>query len=265
MQKYGKVLGLDVPDLTKTSDAELTRLGTEMASNHMMAKVAETMGKDLGVQAFKALRDSMGNAALRRIGVEPSPALSVAFGEFATEASRFITLSRQAMEAQGILDPETQGAYTNATAMADRLATTMEKVNVTDLLITATGLMIKAEPYLTDAIATPVDEETRRKTTEPWEIILKLSQLEKATQQQRKSFMIGLKEDNALDGLVLLHNGSGTRVESSLEQQLDFEKIKDMTAGKWCGGCGRERKGVREEEGGRGVVVWCILTEYSLE
>lgn len=161
LQKYGKVLGLDVPDLTKTSDAELTRLGTEMASNHMMEKVAETMGKDLGVQALKALRDSMGDAALRRIGVEPSPALSVAFGEFASEASRFITLSRQAMEAKGILDPEAEGAFTNTTAMADRLATKMEKVNVTDLLVTATGLMLKAEPYLTDAIATPVDEETR--------------------------------------------------------------------------------------------------------
>ena len=233
LQKYGKVLGLEVPDLTKTSDAELTRLGTEMASNHMMEKVAKTMGKDLGVQAFQSLRDSMGDAALRRIGVEPSPALSVAFGEFASEASRFITLSRQAMEAQGILDPEIEGAYTNATAMADRLATTMEKVNVTDLLVTATGLMLEAEPYLTDAIATPVGDETRHKTTEPWEIILKLSQLEKAAQQQRKSFTIGLKEDNALDGLVLLHKGSGARVQSPLEQQLDFEKIEAMTAGKW--------------------------------
>eukprot|EP00624_Nannochloropsis_granulata_P004776 evm.model.NODE_33899_length_12045_cov_13.475301.1 len=134
------------------------------------------------------------------------------------------------MEAQGILDPETEGAYTNATAMADRLAVTMEKVNVTDLLVTATGLMISAEPYLADAIDNPVDEQMRHKTTQPWEIILKLSHVEKAAQQQRKSFMIGLKEDNALDGLVLLHNENGARVESPLMQELDFDMIEVITA-----------------------------------
>ncbi|GAB5030608.1 Hypothetical protein NocV09_00302740 [Nannochloropsis oceanica] len=230
LQRYGKKLGFEVPDLTKTSDAELTRLATEMASTHMMESVAKAMGKDLGFEALKVLKDSMGDAALRRIGVEPSPALRVAFGEFASEASRFITLSRQAMEAQNMLDPEIDEAYTNATAMADRLAVMMEKVNVTDLLVTATGLMISAEPYLTSAIDNPVDEQVRHKTIQPWEIILKLSQVEKAAQQQRKSFAFGLKEGNALDGLVMLHNGNGARVESPLMQQLDFDMIEDITA-----------------------------------
>ncbi len=117
----------------------------------------------------------------------------------------------------------------NATATADRIAATMEKVNMTDLLLTATGLMLEAEPYLTDAIDNPVDDATRAHKTQPWELVLKLSQLQKAAQQERKSFTVGLKEDNALDGLVLLHE-SGRSVESPLMQQLNFTAIEEMTA-----------------------------------
>lgn len=103
LHKYAAPLGLDVPDLTRTSDAELKRLGGEMAAQHAMEKVATAMGKDLGKDALIMIRDSMGDAMLRRIGVEPSPALNSAFTKFATEASRFITLSREAMAVSVLL------------------------------------------------------------------------------------------------------------------------------------------------------------------
>jgi hypothetical protein len=232
LQEYAHALGMEVPDLTKTSDAELENLGREMAAQNLLENVAKSMGKDMGKEGFVRFRDTFGDAALRRIGVEPSPELYTAFGDFATEASRFITLSRQAMEAQGILEPGATEAYQNATAIANRLASTFEGVNVTDVLVTATGLMMDAEPYLTNSIDNPVDDATRQKMKEPWQIILKLSQIEKAAQQQRKSFTMSLKEDNVLDGILLLHEASGTSVESPLMQQLDFGRIAEITEGK---------------------------------
>lgn len=160
-QKYGAVIGVDLPDIQDESKTELKSLGAELAAEHAMEKVAKAMGKDLTKKALMSIRDRVGDVMLRRIGIEPSEELDQAFSDFSTEAVRFIGLSRQAMEAQGVIDPATEESFMNVTRTADRIAQTMERVNVTDVLMTATSLMIEAEPYLTDAIENPVDEDTR--------------------------------------------------------------------------------------------------------
>lgn len=99
---------------------------------------------------------------LRRVGIEPSPELDAAFGQFYEEAQRFGELSRRAAESQGLIEKqEAEASFFNATRTADRIARTMEGVNVTDVLITATQMLVEAEPYLNEAIEHPVDPEER--------------------------------------------------------------------------------------------------------
>lgn len=125
-------------------------------------QVAWAMGEDLGWEAAKAVREQVGDAMLRRIGIEPTPELSAAFAEFYAEAQRFGELSRRAAESQGLVEKqEADASFFNATRTADRIAKTMEQVNVTEVLLTATELMVEAEPYLNDAIDHPVDPEVR--------------------------------------------------------------------------------------------------------
>lgn len=65
--------------------------------------------------------------------------------------------------------------------------------------------------------------------TEPWRIILKLSALEKELDQQRRSFTVTLRPDNALDGLLAL-NKSGQAAQDPLMQSLNMTAIADITA-----------------------------------
>lgn len=120
------------------------------------------MGEDLGWEAAKAVREQVGDAMLRRIGIEPTPELDAAFAQFYAEAQRFAELSRRAAEAQGLVEKqEADASFLNVSRTADRIARTMEGVNVTEVLFTATELMVEAEPYLNDAIEHPVDPEAR--------------------------------------------------------------------------------------------------------
>ncbi len=64
---------------------------------------------------------------------------------------------------------------------------------------------------------------------EPWRIVLKLSKLEKELDQQRRSFTVTLKPDNALDGLLAL-NRSGSAAEDPLMQSLNMTAIAEITA-----------------------------------
>jgi len=156
------VAGVDIPDLTDTSKAELKDLGADLASRHAMEKVAWAMGKDLGWEAARAVQAQVGDAMLRRIGVEPSPELNAAFAQFYAEAQRFGALSQRAAESQGFIEKqEAEASLLNVTRTADRIAAAMEGVNVTEVLLTATELMVEAEPYLDDAIAHPADPEAR--------------------------------------------------------------------------------------------------------
>lgn len=153
---------MEIPDLTDASKGELKELGAELASHHAMEKVAWAMGEDLGVEAARAVQEQVGDAVLRRIGIEPSPELSAAYAQFYAEAQRFANLSRRAAESQGYIEKqEADASFLNVSRTADRIAATMETVNVTDVLVTATQLMVEAEPYLDDAIAHPVDPEAR--------------------------------------------------------------------------------------------------------
>jgi hypothetical protein len=162
LQKYAAVAGVDIPNLSDSSKSDLKQLGAELASTHAMEKVAWAMGKDLGWEAAKVIQEQMGDAMLRRIGIEPSPELNDAFAQFYAEAQRFTELSRKAAEAQGLIErQEAEASFLNVTRTADRIAATMEGVNVTEVLLTATQLMIEAEPYLNDAIAQPVQPEAR--------------------------------------------------------------------------------------------------------
>lgn len=65
--------------------------------------------------------------------------------------------------------------------------------------------------------------------TEPWRVILKMSKLEKEMDQQRRSFSIVLRPDNALDGLLAL-NESGQAADSALMRELNMTAIADITA-----------------------------------
>lgn len=67
------------------------------------------------------------------------------------------------------------------------------------------------------------------RSTEPWRIILKLSALEKSMDQQRRSFTVTLKPDNALDGLLAL-NASGAAADDPLMRSLNMTAIAEITA-----------------------------------
>ena len=63
----------------------------------------------------------------------------------------------------------------------------------------------------------------------PWEIILRLSQLQKSFDQQRRSFSVNLQEGNELEGLLLL-NQSGLAVDNPIMQRIDLVAVEGITA-----------------------------------
>lgn len=58
---------------------------------------------------------------------------------------------------------------------------------------------------------------------------MKLSALEKEMNQQRRSFTVSLKPDNALDGLLAL-NASGQAADNPLMRELNMTAIAEITA-----------------------------------
>ena len=63
----------------------------------------------------------------------------------------------------------------------------------------------------------------------PWEIILRLSQLQRSLDQQRRSFSVDLQEGNELQGLLLL-NQSGLAADNPIMQHIDLAEIQNITA-----------------------------------
>lgn len=200
---YARMLGVEVPDLQHTPSAELSGLAEDWADHSAFENGAIKSGMNLTTQAFAHARDWASMALLKRIGIEPTPELIAAYGDLKDQVDRLNKIRRNGAP-QSQYDSEAQAAIARASAAADAIAASLEGVNVTNVLITTTELLVAAEAVYN------ITNSTRPHSlddVQPWRVVITLAELDEAlnTNGGRRSFSIALKNDSALAGILLLN------------------------------------------------------------